>query len=339
MRESFVFKWLGGVLALCALSGCHLEDTGTGLDPEDGIPARDFGMMADLGGRPDQGVPRDMMTARDLSPASDLPVMTRDQGDDAGSDQAPSMDMAPEEMSMMPPDMMLPVEDMSPTMPKCGNAKVEAGELCDGDCPTSCNDNDACTMDVLAGSPSTCNAVCSYPAISACTSGDGCCPSGCDYKTDGDCPTPVVACDDEGSWDSTWLNEANTARSQLNGIRTSGSCAGMSYPPQAGLSNTDKLRNVARCMVAWHKANSPVNDTQITNQFNAELARLNVTTSARFRFFSEASTLAQAKDLMLNTSQLCSFYTSSNYSQIGVAYADPSFGSNAHVFFLVLARP
>ena len=36
-------------------------------------------------------------------------------------------------------------------------------------CPTSCNDNNACTTNVLVGSSTTCNATCSYPAITSCT--------------------------------------------------------------------------------------------------------------------------------------------------------------------------
>ncbi|MBK9260642.1 MAG: hypothetical protein IPM54_12570 [Polyangiaceae bacterium] len=57
-------------------------------------------------------------------------------------------------------------------------------------CPTSCNDGDACTMNVLSGSAAMCNAVCTYPPITACVNGDGCCPMGCMYAADNDCPPP-----------------------------------------------------------------------------------------------------------------------------------------------------
>jgi len=87
----------------------------------------------------------------------------------------------------------------------CGNGLVEAGETCDpvASCPTSCNDNDACTNDVLTGSAANCNAACTYPAKTGCQA-DGCCVPGCNAVNDADC-SPVCgnsvvesgeACDD-----------------------------------------------------------------------------------------------------------------------------------------------
>ncbi|UQA60630.1 choice-of-anchor Q domain-containing protein [Polyangium aurulentum] len=76
--------------------------------------------------------------------------------------------------------------------PECGNGIVEAGELCDGDCPTSCQDDgDACTAEALMGADTTCDAVCTIAAVTVCTSGDGCCPAGCAAPEDLDC----AACD------------------------------------------------------------------------------------------------------------------------------------------------
>lgn len=77
--------------------------------------------------------------------------------------------------------------DCSPT---CGDGVVDTGEVCDGNCPTSCDDEDACTTDSMGGSASMCNVVCTNTAITTCASGDGCCPSGCDASTDGDCLSP-----------------------------------------------------------------------------------------------------------------------------------------------------
>lgn len=74
----------------------------------------------------------------------------------------------------------------------CGNGVVDAGETCDGDCPTSCSDGDPCTTDTLTGSAAACNAACSFPAITACAAGDGCCPAGCTSATDGDCGGPTT---------------------------------------------------------------------------------------------------------------------------------------------------
>jgi hypothetical protein len=64
---------------------------------------------------------------------------------------------------------------------------LEPGETCDSACPTSCSDGLACTSDLMAGSPATCDVVCSYPPITTCTPNDLCCPAGCDASTDSDC--------------------------------------------------------------------------------------------------------------------------------------------------------
>ncbi len=74
--------------------------------------------------------------------------------------------------------------------PVCGNGVLETGELCDGDCPTACEDQDPCTDDVLSGAVATCDAVCSHPAKTAsdCADLDGCCPAGCAASGDLDCP-------------------------------------------------------------------------------------------------------------------------------------------------------
>ncbi len=76
-------------------------------------------------------------------------------------------------------------------LPECGNGVVELGETCDGDCPTSCDDDNACTDDVLAGSESSCNVTCTHTPVSSCADGDGCCPAGCNAAQDDDC---AVAC-------------------------------------------------------------------------------------------------------------------------------------------------
>ncbi|MEM6733112.1 MAG: hypothetical protein AAF658_16260, partial [Myxococcota bacterium] len=63
--------------------------------------------------------------------------------------------------------------------PVCGNGAVEDGELCDGDCPESCDDNDACTMDGSVGSIATCDLTCTNVSF-GCGIDDGCCAVGCD---------------------------------------------------------------------------------------------------------------------------------------------------------------
>ena len=81
-------------------------------------------------------------------------------------------------------------------LPGCGNGVVDNGETCDtaiasgpGSCPTSCNDNMACTQDVLVNA-GTCTVVCSYQPITTPANGDGCCPSGANANNDNDC-TPM----------------------------------------------------------------------------------------------------------------------------------------------------
>ncbi len=80
--------------------------------------------------------------------------------------------------------------DDSDCSPKCGNGVVEKGETCDpkSSCPTSCNDNIACTTDQMTGSSATCNVACTHTAITTCVPGDGCCPAGCNANNDSDCP-------------------------------------------------------------------------------------------------------------------------------------------------------
>lgn len=86
------------------------------------------------------------------------------------------------------------------TPERCGNGVVDAGEACDpaiasgvGACPTSCAAPAACERTVLEGSPAACSARCVPQAISACASGDGCCPSGCTNATDSEC-APIERC-------------------------------------------------------------------------------------------------------------------------------------------------
>ena len=75
----------------------------------------------------------------------------------------------------------------------CGNGILETGEACDtgitagaGACPTTCNDAQSCTTDVLMN-PNTCDAVCSNTAITLPINNDGCCPTGANSGTDNDC--------------------------------------------------------------------------------------------------------------------------------------------------------
>lgn len=71
----------------------------------------------------------------------------------------------------------------------CGNGTVERGETCDPQetCPTTCDDNDACTQDTETGSVENCNVACGHTQVVSCEAGDGCCPAGCTEASDADC--------------------------------------------------------------------------------------------------------------------------------------------------------
>jgi cysteine-rich repeat protein len=94
----------------------------------------------------------------------------------------------------------------------CGDAIVSSGESCDtgiaagtGSCPSTCTDGIACTSDVLVGT--ACTAMCTHPAITTPTNGDGCCPTGATIGNDSDCAarcgdgviTAPETCDDGGT--------------------------------------------------------------------------------------------------------------------------------------------
>jgi cysteine-rich repeat protein len=79
----------------------------------------------------------------------------------------------------------------------CGDRVVDprAGEICEPagapSCPTaaSCNDNNACTLDLFTGSPNNCNSLCTPIQIPAPLNGDGCCATnvGANANNDSDC--------------------------------------------------------------------------------------------------------------------------------------------------------
>jgi hypothetical protein len=72
----------------------------------------------------------------------------------------------------------------------CGNGVVDDGETCDpgigGSCPDACDDERACTSDILAGSG--CQAECVFAEITVNQDDDGCCVDGATSIDDSDCP-------------------------------------------------------------------------------------------------------------------------------------------------------
>jgi hypothetical protein len=69
----------------------------------------------------------------------------------------------------------------------CGNGVVEEAEICDGNCPSSCDDGNACTADSESGSAVSCDLTCTNEPLNlGCVDGDGCCAQGCG-ESDDDC--------------------------------------------------------------------------------------------------------------------------------------------------------
>ena len=79
--------------------------------------------------------------------------------------------------------------------PICGNGVLEPTESCDitiaagsaGACPTTCDDSNSCTVDVLFNA-GTCEARCVFTPITLFVDADSCCPAGGNNNIDSDCP-------------------------------------------------------------------------------------------------------------------------------------------------------
>jgi len=79
--------------------------------------------------------------------------------------------------------------------PICGNGRLDSGESCDpgikagnpGACEAQCETSDACVLSFPQGASTECTRRCVTKEVTACRSGDGCCPLGCGPATDGDC--------------------------------------------------------------------------------------------------------------------------------------------------------
>jgi len=67
-----------------------------------------------------------------------------------------------------------------------------------GACARTCDDGDACTVDLASGSIANCTRGCTHATIDACLDDDGCCPSGCTLANDDDCiptcPADAASC-------------------------------------------------------------------------------------------------------------------------------------------------
>jgi hypothetical protein len=160
----------------------------------------------------EDGIPDGCDADADGDGMSELDVCPFDNPDDSDGDgSCDSVDRCPDYDDANDGDADGIPDGCDP--PACGDGVVDfaAGELCEpmsanAACPTTCDDLDACTMDVQMGSAASCNAVCSHETIALPIGGDGCCPPLGNAVSDGDCAPicgngitePGEECDGDG---------------------------------------------------------------------------------------------------------------------------------------------
>lgn len=129
-----------------------------------------------------------------------------------------------------------------PNSPLCGNHIVEAGEICDGNCPI-CG-AESFTGYTSAGTDDTCDVQCHVP-IQACVNGDAACPfivadngATCNSTNDAECAGP--------SWRYVALTTVNYSAACAT-VRVYGISAGGSYlattcaPPATAVGTGDPV--------------------------------------------------------------------------------------------------
>jgi cysteine-rich repeat protein len=124
----------------------------------------------------------------------------------------------------------------------CGDDMVEGDELCDGDCPTSCDDGDPCTTQALLGSASSCDARCELTlTITGPADDDQCCPAGANANNDNDCEPvcgngatePGEVCDDHNLESGDGCDPSCSYFNNLSVLS--------GYPARVGFSDGTKL--------------------------------------------------------------------------------------------------
>lgn len=319
------------------VSACMLVSACNFADLEQGeVPGKDMGVKEDL---------RDMA----MPPVQDMmqmmpPDMRLPQDLGGGFDLGEDMTLMPDMPDMLDMGQGSPDADMDKDLgsepPVCGNSVVEAGELCDGNCPQTCTDGDACTRDVRAGSDVQCNVVCSYPTITTCVFADGCCPPGCTDMQDNDCPSSGIDCKNAATWPSSWQATANMAKTRVDLVRQSGMCNGASYSSTGALSRNAQLDEAARCVAIWFQKNPDADQNELLSKFlNAisESGYQGVNVDVKF-IGGRSSTITKAEDRLFATSNSCQDVMSGQYQDVGVAYLDTMPSTSNHFFALVLGR-
>lgn len=274
----------------------------------------------------------------------DMPTVTpADMGDpaDLASDLGADMTIVTD---MITPSDMEPLSDMQTDQgnmsPVCGNNMVEAGELCDGNCPATCSDGDMCTRDVRAGQDAQCNVVCSYPPITACTSNDGCCPAGCTDMQDNDCPSSGIDCKNAATWPSSWQSTANAAKVRVDQVRQSGMCNGTVFPSRGALARDAQLDQAARCVALWFQQHPDADQNQLLSEFIRAVGESGYQGSnVDVQFIGGRSTTAvKAEDRLFASNNNCQDISGNVYQDAGVAYLDTMPATSNHFVALVLGK-
>lgn len=229
--------------------------------------------------------------------------------------------------------------------PICGNGVVEPGETCDPttSCPAAadCNDLDACTVDSYSGSAATCDAQCSYAPITACVDGDGCCPTGCTFANDDDCPV-VINCADPASWPSGWVSLEAAIFDETNARRTSPqTCNGASFPPAPALLADTRLREAARCHAIDMASNNFFSHTGSSGSSVGQRA-----TAAGYVWNRIAENIAAGNSTavaivnqwMNSPSGHCEAIMNPNYEDLGIGYAYDQSATYDHYSVQVFGR-
>jgi hypothetical protein len=75
---------------------------------------------------------------------------------------------------------------------ECGDLAIDADETCDPpdscETPEDCVTSAQCMVAVYSGQPGECTARCAFEPLTECIDDDACCPPGCRFETDADCP-------------------------------------------------------------------------------------------------------------------------------------------------------
>ena len=227
----------------------------------------------------------------------------------------------------------------------CGNDVVEPGETCDpvADCPTDCDDSDDCTIDTLSGDASICTSQCTYTMVAMCIDADGCCPMGCTYADDDDCPI-VIDCTDPATWPSGWTSLEDQIFAETNARRTTPAgqvCNGVLLPAQAAFVMDSRLREAARCHAIDMASNNFFSHTGTGGTSPGSRA-----TDVQYDWNAIGENIAAGNSVasaivdqwMNSTTGHCEAIMDGTYEDLGVGYAFDADATYEHYSVLLFGR-